>query len=51
MSPFKDLYVQDFQVPYRLADPNPPMLAAKNTLEEMDWQLQVIRETLKRESD
>ena len=36
MSPFKALYGQDFLVPYRFADPNLPVLAAKNTLEEMD---------------
>ena len=51
MSLFKDLYGQAFLVPYRFVDPNLPMLVAKNTLEEMDRQLQVIKETLKRESD
>ncbi len=51
MSPFKALYGQDCLVPYRFADPNLPVPAAKNTLEEMDWQLRVIRETLKRASD
>ena len=51
MSPFKALYGQDCLVPYRFADPNLLVHAAKNTLEEMDQQLQVIRETLKRASD
>ena len=51
MSPFKALYGQDCLVPYRFADPNLPVPGAKNTLEEMDQQLQVIRETLKRTSD
>ena len=36
MSPFKALYGQDCLVPYRFADPNLLVLAAKNTLEEMD---------------
>lgn len=51
MSSFKALYGQDCLVPYRFTDPNLLKPAAKNTLEEMDWQLQVIRETLKRASD
>ena len=38
-------------MPYRFADPNLSVHAAKNTLEEMDRQLQVIRQTLKRASD
>ena len=36
MSLFKALYGQDCLVPYRFADPNLLVLAAKNTLEEMD---------------
>ena len=36
MSPFKALYGQDSLVPYRFADPNLLVPAAKNTLEEMD---------------
>ena len=51
MSPFKALYGQDCPVPYRFADPNLLIPAAKNTLEEMDRQLQIIRETLKKASD
>lgn len=38
-------------VPVRFTDPNLPVPAAKNTLEEMDRQLQEIRVTLKRASD
>ena len=48
MSPFKALYGQECLVPFRFADPNLPVPAAKNTLEEMDRQLQLIR---KRASD
>ena len=51
MSPFKALYGQDCLGPYKFADPNLPVLAAKNTLEEMDRQMQVIRQSLKRVSD
>ncbi len=51
MSPFKALYGQDCLVPYRFADPNLPVPAAKQTLEEMDGQLQAIRQSLKRASD
>ena len=52
ISPFKALYGQDCLVPYRFANPNLLVpVVAKNTLEEMDQQLQVIRETLKRASD
>ena len=36
MSPFTALYGEDCLVPYRFVDPNLPVLAAKNTLEEMD---------------
>ena len=51
MSPFKALYGQDCLVPYKFVDPNLPILAAKVTLEEMDRQMQVIRQSLKRASD
>ena len=51
MSPFKDLYGQDCLVPIKFANPNLPVPAAKNTLEEMDRQLQSIRITLKKASD
>ena len=51
MSPFKALYGQDCLVPYKFADPNLPVPAAKNTLEEMDKQVQIIRQALKRASD
>ena len=51
MSPFKALYGQDCLVPYKFADPNLPVPAAKDTLEEMDRQMQVIRQSLKRASD
>ena len=51
MSPFKALYGQDCLVPYKFVDPNLLALVAKNTLEEMDRQMQVIRQSLKRTSD
>ena len=51
MSPFRALYGQDCLVPYKFADPNLPVPAAKDTLEEMDRQMQVIRQSLKRASD
>ena len=51
MSPFKALYGQECLVPYWFANPNLPVPAAKNILEEMDRQLQVIREALKKASD
>ena len=51
MSPFKALYGQDCLVPIKFANPNLPVPAAKNTLEEMDRQLQSIRITLKKASD
>lgn len=51
MSPFKALYGQECLVPVRLADPNLPVPAAKNTLEAMDKQLKVARKALKRASD
>ena len=51
MSLFKALYGQDCLVPYRFANPNLPVPGAKNTLEEMDRQLQVIRQSLKKASD
>ena len=51
MSPFKALYRQDCLVSYKFADPNLPVPVAKDTLEEMDRQMQVIRQSLKRASD
>lgn len=51
MSPFKALYGQDCLTPLRFADPSLPVPAAKHTLEEMDQQLRLIRENLKRASD
>ena len=39
MSPFKALYRLECLVPYRFADPNLLVPAAKNTLEEMDRQV------------
>ena len=51
MSPFKALYGQECLVPLRLADPTLHVPAAKSTLEEMDKQLLVIRDNLKRASD
>ena len=46
MSPFKALYGQDCLVPYKFADPNIPVPVAKDTLEEMDKQMKVIRQSL-----
>ena len=51
MSPFKALYGQDCLVPYKFANPNLPVPAAKNTLEEMDHQVQIVRQSVKRASD
>ena len=52
MSPFKALYGQKFLTPSRLANPNLSVpAAAKETLEEMDCQLQIIKENLKRAND
>ena len=51
MSPFKALYGQDCLVPYKFANPNLPVPAAKNTLEEMDRHVQIVRQSLKRASD
>lgn len=51
MSPFKALYAQDCLAPMRLANPNLSIPVAKQTLEEMEKQLQVARATLKREND
>ena len=51
MSPFKALYGQECLVPLRLADPTLHVPAAKSTLEEMDRQILVIRDNLKRASD
>ena len=46
MSPFKALYGQDCLVPYKFAHPNLHVPAAKDTLEEMDRQIQVIKQSL-----
>ena len=43
MSPFEALYGQEFLVPYRFADPNLAILVAKDTLDEIDCQLHLIR--------
>ena len=51
MSPFKALYGQEGLTRLRLADPNLSVPAAKETLEEMDHQLQIIRENLKKAND
>ena len=51
MSPFKALYGQECLVPLKLADPNLSIPVAKDTLEEMDRQMQIIRQNLKRASD
>ena len=51
MSPFKALYGQECLTPLRLANPNLTVPAAKETLEEIDRQLQIIRENLKKAND
>ena len=51
MSPFKALYGQECLSPLRLANPNLTVPAAKETLEEMDRQLLIIRENLKKAND
>ena len=51
MSPFKALYGQECLTHWRLANPSLYMLAAKETLEEMDGQLQIIKENLKKAND
>ena len=51
MSPFKALYGQECLTPLRLANPNLTIPATKETLEEMDRQLQIIRENLKKAND
>ena len=51
MSPFKALYGQECLTPLRLANPNLTVPAAKETLEKMDLQLQIIRENLKKAND
>ena len=51
MSPFKALYGQECLTPLQLANPNLSIPAAKETLEEMDHQLQIIRENLKKAND
>ena len=51
MSPFKALYGKECFTPLCLADPNLSVPAARETLEEMDNQLSMIRENLKKASD
>ena len=51
MSPFKALYNQDCLMPLRLDNPSIAILATNQTLEEMDGQLKIIRENIKRASD
>ena len=51
MSPFKALYGQDCLIPLRMADPSLIVPMAKSTLEDVDCQIQIIRENLKRASD
>ena len=51
MSPFKALYGQDCLVPYRFANPNLLVPAANDAVEEMDCQIQIIRQSLKKASD
>ena len=51
MSPFKALYGQECLTPLCLASPNLSVPAAKETLEDIDCQLQTIRENLKKASD
>ena len=51
MSPFKALYGQDCLIPLQFADPNLSVPAAKHTLEEMDQQLRLICENLKKARD
>ncbi|MCO5589151.1 hypothetical protein L7F22_043117 [Adiantum nelumboides] len=51
MSPFKALYGQECLVPIRLVDPALHVPTAKSTLEEIDHQLLVIKDNLKRASD
>ena len=51
MSQFKALYGQECLIPYRFANLNLPILEAKDTLEEMDRQIQIIRQSLKKASD
>ena len=51
MSPLKALYRQECLIPLRLANPNLTVPATKETLEEMDLQLQIIRQNLKKAND
>ena len=51
MSPFKALYGQEFLVSYRFVDLDLPILAAKDTLEEMDHHIHIIRQSLKKAND
>ena len=51
MTPFKALYRQECLAPYRFADVNLRVPIAKDTLEEMDHQIHIIRQSLKKASD
>ena len=51
MSLFKALYRQECLTHLRLANPNLSIPAIKETLKEMDHQLQIIRENLKKAND
>ena len=51
MSPFNALYGQDHLIPLPMADPSLQVPMGKSTLEDMDRQIQIIRENLKRASD
>ena len=51
MSPFKELYRHDCLIYYRFVDPNLLVPTTKTTLEEMDKQVQAIRQLLKRASE
>ena len=48
MSPSKALYGQECLTPLCLTNPNLSVPVAKDTLKEMDHQLQIIRENLKK---
>ena len=51
MSPFKALYGEDCLIPYKFADPNLLVPIAEDTLEELDHQIYIIRQSLKKASD
>lgn len=51
MSPFKALYGQECFTPLKLASPDLIIPAAQNYLQEMDQQLDIIKQNLKRAKD